>query len=51
MRSILTAAATFALAGVAQAQDLAWHDSVDAAKKSGKPIFFIRMLGDLKGKT
>jgi len=51
MRSILTVAVTLALGGVARAQDLSWHDSLESAKKSGKPIFLFRMLGDLKGKT
>ena len=36
-------------------KNIAWHTSLDdakaAAKKSGKPIFWMHMLGDLTGMT
>jgi hypothetical protein len=36
-------------------KSIAWHQSLDeakaAARKSGKPIFWMHMLGDLSGMT
>ncbi len=50
MRSVLTVVATLALCGAARAQDLEWLASVEEAKKTKKPVVFLRVLGDMKGR-
>ena len=36
--------------GLAAADELKWGTSLEEAKKSGKPIAYLRILGDLDGK-
>ena len=49
MRSVLVAAVTLAMSSAAFAQELSWSD-LGVAKKSGKPIVYLRILGELDGR-
>jgi len=56
MRALATLllCSTLSLAGPKTLYGIAWHESVqDAVKtsKGKKPVFWLRMLGDLSGKT
>jgi hypothetical protein len=44
------ALATLVLCGAASAQELSWSDTIEKAKESGKPIAYLRLLGELDGK-
>jgi hypothetical protein len=52
--TVLLLAATASFAGPKSLYGIRWHDSVPEAVKASKgkkPIFWLRMLGDLAGKT
>jgi hypothetical protein len=51
MKSVIAGVLLASMAGVAAADELRWGSSLDEARKSGKPILHLRLLGDLDGKT
>jgi hypothetical protein len=49
MRNVMVAAVVLAMSGAAFAQEAGWTN-LETARKTGKPVIYLRILGELEGK-